>query len=148
MQGTTIKKAFLALIVAAALPLTACSDNDSPTSPTQPGPPVADTPTPPTTPPTDPTPPTTPPTDPPTNDNPVVSATGVVVNLQRSGAGDLDVQFRIDDATIVRAPNGTPVMIGSTQYNTDAIRNGQTVFAEGRRSNGFLDATRIVIQTQ
>lgn len=147
MQGITIKKAFLALILAAALPLAACSDNDSPTAPTQPGPPVADTPTPPTTPPTTP-PDNPPPTQPPTNDSPVVSATGVVVNLQRSGTGDLDVQFRIDDATIVRAPNGTPVMIGSTQYNTDAIRNGQTVFAEGRRSNGFLDATRIVIQSQ
>jgi hypothetical protein len=105
---------------------------------------VADTPTPPAPPAPEPPPPA----PPPTNDNPVVSATGVVVNLERSGAGDLDVQFRIDDATIVRAPNGTPVMIGSTQYNTDAIRSGQTVFAEGRRSNGFLDATRIVIQSQ
>lgn len=144
MQGTTIKKAILALIVAAAIPVTACSDDDSPTSPTQPGPPVADTPTPPAPPAPEPPPPA----PPPTNDNPVVSATGVVVNLERSGAGDLDVQFRIDDSTIVRAPNGTPVMMGSTQYNTDAIRSGQTVFAEGRRSNGFLDATRIVIQSQ
>ena len=39
MQRTTVKKIFPALIFTSALPLAACSDDDTPTSPTQPGPP-------------------------------------------------------------------------------------------------------------
>lgn len=136
MQRTTIKRYVLALILASALPLGACSDDDdTPTSPTQPGPPVAETPTPP------PTPTPTPPPD----DRPIVSITGVVVNLVRSGANDLDVQFRIDDRTIARVKSGTPVIAGSRTGNTDFIRIGQTVTVEGRRDNGFLDATRVTI---
>lgn len=143
MQRTTIKRVLLALILASALPLGACSDDDdTPTSPTQPGPPVADTPTP--TPPADPTPTPTPPSD----DRPVVSITGVVVNLVRSGPNDLNVQFRIDDRTIARASAGTPVVSGSRTGDTDFIRNGQTVTVEGRRDNGFLDATRVTIVTE
>ncbi|HEX6215572.1 MAG TPA: hypothetical protein VFZ38_12160 [Vicinamibacterales bacterium] len=67
------------------------------------------------------------------------------MNLVRSGASDLDVQFRIDDRTIARVKAGTPVMAGSSTGNTDFIRNGQTVTVEGRRDNGFLDATRVTI---
>jgi hypothetical protein len=78
----------------------------------------------------------------------VVTLTGVVANLDRSGAGDLDISFRIDDRTIVRAPGGTPVTSGSQTFNTDAVRNGQTVSVQGRRTNGFLDATRIDITAQ
>ena len=139
MQRASIKRVLLALILASALPLAACSDDDdTPTSPTQPGPPVADTPTPPPTP--EPTPPA-----PPSDDRPIVSITGVVVNLVRSGANDLDVQFRIDDRTIARVKSGTPVIAGSRTGNTDFIRIGQTVTVEGRRDNGFLDATRVTI---
>ena len=139
MQRTTVKRYCLALILASALPLAACSDDDeTPTSPTQPGPPVADTPTPPPA-------PEPPPTPPPSDDRPIVSIIGIVVNLVRSGANDLDVQFRIDDRTIARVKAGTPVMAGSSTGNTDFIRNGQTVTVEGRRDNGFLDATRVTI---
>jgi hypothetical protein len=141
MQRTSIKRVLLALILASALPLAACSDDDTPTSPTQPGPPVADTPAPPPTP--EPTPP-----PPPTDDRPIVSITGVVVNLVRSGANDLDVQFRIDDRTIARVPAGTPVVSGSSSGNTDFIRTGQTVTVEGRRTDGFLDATRVTIVSE
>lgn len=140
MQGTTIKRLLLSIILASALPLAACSDDDdTPTSPTQPGPPVS---TPAPTPTPEPTPPT--PT-PPTDDRPIVSITGVVVNLNRSGPNDLDVQFRIDDRTIARVPAGTPVTAGSRTGDTDFIRNGQTVTVQGRRDNGFLDATRVDI---
>ena len=140
MQRTTIKRYCLALILASALPLVACSDDDeTPTSPTQPGPPVADTPTPPPT--SEPTPTPTPPSD----DRPIVSITGFVVNLVRSGANDLDVQFRIDDRTIARAKAGTPVVSGLQTGKTDFIRDGQTVTVEGRRDNGFLDVTRVTI---
>ncbi len=141
MQRTTIQRLLLALILASAVPLGACSDDDdSPTSPTQPGPPVAETPAPP--PPADPTPP-----PPPTDDRPIVSITGTVVNLVRSGPNDLNVQFRIDDRTIARVNAGTPVVAGSRTGDTDFIRNGQTVTVEGRRDNGFLDATRVTIVT-
>ena len=140
MQRTSIKRVLLALILASALPLAACSDDDdTPTSPTQPGPPVADTPTP------APTPTPTPTPTPPPDDRPIVSIIGIVVNLVRSGANDLDVQFRIDDRTIARVKAGTPVVVGSRTGNTDFIRNGQTVTVEGRRDNGFLDATRVTI---
>jgi hypothetical protein len=139
MQYTTIKRLLLAIIVASALPLAACSDDDdTPTSPTQPGPPVS-TPAPAP----EPTPPPTP--TPPTDNRPTVTITGVVANLNRGGPNDLDVQFRIDDSTIARVASGTPVTAGSRTGNTDFIRNGQTVTVEGRRDNGFLDATRVVI---
>ena len=141
MQCTTIKRLLLSIIVASALPLAACSDDDdTPTSPTQPGPPVS-TPAPAPTP--EPTP-----TPPPTPQPPSVTLTGFVANLDRSGEGDLDITFRIDDFTIVRANANTPVTFGSQTFRTDAVRNGQSVSVVGTRSNGFLDATRIDIITQ
>jgi len=135
MQRTTIKSVFLALILASALPLAACGKDETPTSPTQPGPPVS-TPAPPPTPTPTPTPPAT------------VTLTGFVANLDRSGAGDMDISFRIDDFTIVRAGADTPVTFGGQTYRTDAVRPGQQVNAVGTRSNGFLDATRIEIIAQ
>ena len=143
MQGTTIKRTFLALILASAVPLAACSDDDTPTSPTQPGPPVAETP-----PPTSPAPTPTPDPQPPTDDRPIVSITGQVANLTRSGEGGLDASFRIDDFTIVRVSRTTPVMSGSQAGDTNFLREGQTVTAEGRRTNGFLDATKVSIIAQ
>lgn len=77
-----------------------------------------------------------------------MSITGDVANLDRSGANDLDITFRIDSFTIVRAAGGTPVTSGSQTFNTDAVRNGQRVTVAGRRTNGFLDATRIDIIAQ
>ena len=139
MQRITLKKVLAAILLTSALPFAACDSDDTPTSPTQAGPPVT------TTPPPAPTPEPTPTPTPPVDERPIVSITGPVVNLERSGAGDLDISFRIDDFTIVRAPNGTAVMSGSQTFGTDAVRNGQTVTAEGRRTNGFLDATTITI---
>lgn len=147
MQRTTIKKVFVTLILSSALPLAACGKNDTPTSPTQAGPPVTTTPTPTPTP--EPTPEPTPtPTPPPVDDRPIISITGPVANLDRSGQGDLDISFRIDDFTIVRAANGTPIVSNGQTFGTDAVRSGQTVTAEGRRTNGVLDATKITIVAQ
>ena len=115
MQRSTVKNVVLSLILASALPLAACSDSDSPTSPTQPGPPVTET------------------------------VTGPVINLSRSGEGGLDVTFRINDTTVVRASASTPVIDGSTTGKTDALREGQNVTVEGTRAGGFLDATKVVI---
>jgi len=120
MQSTTIRQTFLALMLASALPLAAC--DDSPPSPTQPGPAVSD--------------------------GAIVNLTGFVANLDRNGPKDLDISFRIDDFTIVRATTGTPVTYGGQTFNTDAVRPGQQVTAEGRRAGGFLDATRITIVAQ
>ncbi|MGE0864418.1 MAG: hypothetical protein AB7P34_11000 [Vicinamibacterales bacterium] len=119
----------------------ACSDdNDTPTSPTQPGPPVAEPAPPPPAPDPEPEP-----TPPPTDDRPIVTITGGIANLSRSGPNGLDVQFRIDDFTIVRAGASTPVVSGSTTGDTSYIRSGMTLTVEGRRTNGFLDATRVTI---
>ena len=137
MQRTTVKSVFLTLILASALPLAACGKDETPTSPTQPGPPVS-------TPAPDPTPAPTPTPTPPAT----VTLTGFVANLDRSGAGDMDISFRIDDFTIVRADADTPVTFGGQTFRTDAVRPGQQVNAVGTRSNGFLDATRIEIIAQ
>jgi hypothetical protein len=72
---------------------------------------------------------------------------GNISNLARSGPQGLDVRFRIDDFTIVRAAAGTPVVLGSSTQQTDALNNGQRVTTEGRRTEGFLDAVRITIDS-
>jgi len=82
------------------------------------------------------------------DDRPIISITGPVANLDRSGQGDLDISFRIDDFTVVRATSATPVVFNGQTFRTDAVRSGQTVTAEGRRTNGFLDATKITIVAQ
>ena len=120
MQLTTTKSLLAAIILASAL-LAACGDDESPTSPTQSGPPVIGS---------------------------IVSLTGQVAILDRSGPGDMDLSFRIDDFTIVRAKANTPVQFGGQLFRTDAVRPRQTVTVEGRRTNGFLDATKITIIAQ
>jgi hypothetical protein len=77
-----------------------------------------------------------------------VSVSGPVVNLSRSGEGGMNIEFRIDDFTIVRAAGGTPVIIGSATEGTNAVVTGMQVTAFGTRTNGFLDATRIVVNSQ
>jgi hypothetical protein len=148
MQNTTIKHAFLVLVLGSSVALGACNkDNDSPTAPSQPGPPVS-TPTPTPEPTPEPTPTPTPPPE-----SPTVTVTGEVFNLTRGGAGDLDIDFRIDSFTVVKAAGGTPVVSGGQTFNTDAIRNGQSVVAEGKRTAGdfrgdYLIASKITILSQ
>jgi ABC-type oligopeptide transport system substrate-binding subunit len=138
MEPTTAKNLMLTLILASAVPLAACG-RDTPTSPTQPGPPVSEAPPPTIT----QEPPSVDPA--PTDNRPIVSITGVVVNLVRSGSAGADVSFRIDDFTIVRVAGNTPVTRGSFTFTTAAILSGQTVTVEGRRTDGFLDATSVSI---
>ena len=90
-----------------------------------------------------PTPPvvTTPPVDP----NASVSVTGRVLYLRRSGVNDLDVSFRIDNFTIVYAPSTTPVHSGALVGQTDFLREGQLVIADGRRDGESLYASKITI---
>jgi hypothetical protein len=147
MQLKRIKYTFLALLLGSILPIAACGKDETPTSPTQPGPTVS---TPAPTP--EPTP-TPAPTPTPPSDTPTTSVSGTVFNLVRSGTGDLDVEFRIDSFTVVKAASGTPVISGGQTFNTDAVRNGQTVTAEGQRTAGdargdFLIASKITITAQ
>jgi hypothetical protein len=116
MSGARIKYAILSLVLALSLPIVACS-KDSPTSPTQSGPLVGEN----------------------------VTVSGTIVNLNRSGAGGLNVSFRVDDFTIVHATPGTTVIAGSVTGDTSHLRSGQVVTAEGPRANGILEATRITI---
>lgn len=147
MQASTMKKTFLAIMMASMLPLAACGDdNDTPTSPTQPGPPVS-TPAPEPT----PTPPTTP--APPTPQPPVVDSTvtetGMVFQpLARSGPDGLNLTFRLSDTTVVHADANTTVRDGSVETNTSAVRLGQSVTVTGVQREGFVQATRIVINSQ
>lgn len=153
MPRNTIERSILVLILASFIPLAACGkNNDTPTSPTQPGPTVTTTPPPTSTPTPTPTPAPTPTPQPP-SDAPTVTVSGQVFNLQRSGAGDLDLDFRIDSFTVVKAAGGTPVISGGQTFNTDAVRNGQMVTVEGTRTAGdsrgdFLIASKITITAQ
>lgn len=147
MQASTIRQTALAFVLATSLPLIACSDdNNTPTSPTQPGPPVAEPA--PTPPPPAPDPAPTPP--PPTDNRPIVTITGpIIVPFTRGGEGGLDVSFRIDDFTIVHVAGNTPVVtMSGTAGDTTHLLQGQTVTVEGRRNNGTLDATKVTIVSQ
>jgi hypothetical protein len=74
-----------------------------------------------------------------------VTHSGRIANLERSGAEGLDVTFRIDDFTIVRAAASTPVISGGRTMRTDALALNQLVTATGTRNNGTLTATSITI---
>ena len=91
-----------------------------------------------------PTPTPTPPA-PPVDERPIETITGTIANLSRSGEGGLDASFRIDDRTIARVSRSTPVVADGRTGDTNFLREGQGVTVEGRRTNGFLDATRVTI---
>ena len=141
MQGSTIKKALLAMVLASALPLAACGDdNGTPTSPTQPGPPVSQ-PAPPAPEPT-PTPTPAPPT---TDDGTPITVKGVVSRMSRSGADGIDVVFRVGDEVFMRGDANTTVLIGSTISNTTALREGQIVTVDARQRADHVYAKHVVV---
>jgi len=132
----------LNLLLASAMPLAACSGGFEelkyPTAPTvNTLPPSTPSPTPPAV--------TTPPVNPPSD---VTTILGRVLYLRRFGVNDLDVSFRIDNFTIVNAASTTPIHSGSLVGQTDFLREGQLVTAEGRRDGEFLYATKITILAQ
>src|SRR5687767_3061421 len=114
MRASTMKKTFLGIMMASILPLAACGDDsDTPTSPTQPGPPVS-TPAPdPPAPTPGPTPTPDPKPTPPPSDGTTVTVSGVISNFSRFGEGDMNVRFRINDFLIVEADGNTAVREGS-----------------------------------
>ena len=148
MQASTVKKTFLAIMMASMLPLAACGDdNDTPTSPTQAGPPVSTpSPSPAPTPGPAPTPAPTP--TPPPPDGTVVTVSGVISNFSRFGEGDTSVRFRINDFLMVEAGPGTAVRDGSMDSNTSSLRLGQAVTVTGQQVNGTVHASNIVIDSR
>ena len=145
MQRSTIKSSFLAIVLASALPLAACSDDDTPTSPTQPGPPVAEpAPTPPEPTPPEPTPPEPTPPDVGT----AVTVSGLVNRMSRSGPDGIDVLFRVGDEPFVRGDANTVVIDGSIRMNTSALRDGQTVTVEATQNGTDVYATQVTIDSQ
>lgn len=145
MQGSTMKNVFLAIVIASALPLSACGDDDAPTSPTQPGPPVSEpapapepTPTP---------PPPTPPPAPAPDDGIAITIRGVITQMSRSGSDGLDVVFRIDDEPI-RGDAATTVLDGSVTGNTTYLRDGQTVTIDARQRADHVYAKHVTIDAK
>jgi hypothetical protein len=130
----------LNLILASAMPLAACTGGSNNELPYPTAPTVN------TLPPSTPSP-TPPPvvTQPPVDPNATVTITGRVLYLRRSGVNDLDVTFRIDNFTIVSATSTTPIHSGTLIGQTDFLREGQLVTADGRRDGEFLYASKITI---
>jgi hypothetical protein len=129
--------------MASILPLAACAgDSGTPTSPTtQSGPPVG-APVP--SPAPDPTPAPQPPPPPP-----AVTVSGFVSLFSRSGPGDINVRFRINDTTFVEGDANTTVLDGSKLGDTTYLRLGQAVTVEGSaRGEGLVYARHIIITSR
>ena len=144
MQGSTLKKAFLGIVVASMLPLAACSDSsDTPTSPTtQSGPPTS-------TPAPSPTPSPTPTPAPPTPPEVAVTVNGFISLFSRSGPGDMNVKFRVNDTTFVEGDANTTVLDGSKLGDTTYLRQGQAVTVQGSaRGQGLVYARHIIITSR
>jgi hypothetical protein len=80
---------------------------------------------------------------PPPVDRSLVTITGRVQYLRRSGANDLDVTFRTDDFTIVSATSTTPVHSGSLIGQTDFARRSDGHYQGDATANSC--ATKITI---
>jgi hypothetical protein len=114
-----VKTALLGIVLASILSVAACSD-DTPTSPTQPGPQVTAVST-------------------------VTESGRVFQPLARSGPDSINLTFRLSDFTVVHADANTMVRNGAVNTNTTAVRLGQAVTVTGVPRNGFVQATLIVI---
>ena len=144
MQGSTLKRAFLGIVMASMLPLAACDNSGTPTSPTsQSGPPVS---TPAPAPAPSPTPEPAPPPPPP---EVAVTVSGFVSLFSRSGPGDINVKFRINDTTFVEGDANTTVLDGSKLGDTTYLRQGQAVTVQGSsRGEGLVYARHIIITSR
>jgi len=144
MQGSTLKRAFLGIVIASMLPLAACGDDtDTPTSPTsQSGPPVS-------TPAPSPTPNPTPAPTPQPPPDVAVTVSGAVSLFSRSGPGDMNIRFRINDTTFVEGDANTTVLDGSRLGNTSFVRQGDAVTVQGsQRGEGLVYARHIIITSR
>ena len=125
MRASSMTKALAAIVLAATLPLLACSD-DSPTSPSQSGPTIQSGPT-------------------------VVGATmtlkGVINRMSRSGANGEVVDFRIGDEPFVRGDAATTVLGGSLTGNTSWLRDGQRVTVDAVVRRDYIYARHVVIDS-
>jgi hypothetical protein len=122
MQASSIAKALAVVVLAAALPALACSD-DSPTSPTstQGGPPVVGA---------------------------TMTLQGVINRMSRSGANGEVVDFRIGDEPFVRGDAATTVLDGSVTGNTSHLRDGQRVTVTAVVRADYIYARHVVIDSR
>lgn len=144
MPGATVKRALLGIVMASMLPLAACGDdNDTPTSPTSQSGPPASTPAPSPAPNPAPAPTPQPPPD------VAVTVSGFVSLFSRSGPGDINVRFRINDTTFVEGDANTTVRDGSQLGDTTYLRQGQAVSVQGSsRGEGLVYARHVIITSR
>ena len=121
MQASSIAKALAAIVLAATLPLMACGDDDSPTSPTQSGPTVVGA---------------------------TMTLQGVINRMSRSGANGEVVEFRIGDEPFVRGDAATTVLDGSITGNTSRLRDGQRVTVTAVVRSDYIYARHVVIDSR
>ena len=145
MHGSMMKNIFLGIGMASMLLLAACGDdNDTPTSPTsqQSGPPVS-------TPAPSPTPNPTPAPTPQPPPDVAVTVSGFISLFSRSGPGDINVRFRVNDTTFVEGDANTTVLDGSKLGDTTYLRQGQAVTVQGSsRGEGLVYARHIIITSR
>src|SRR5262245_53646169 len=143
MPGSKLKKPVLGIVMASMLPLAACAGDSgtTPTSPTtQSGPPTS---APTASPAPDPTPTPQPPPA------PAVTVSGFVSLFSRSGPGDINVRFRINDTTFVEGDANTTVLDGSKLGDTTYLRLGQAVTVQGTaRGEGLVYARHVIITSR
>ena len=122
MQASSIGKALAAVVFAATLPLFACGNDDSPTSPTtQSGPTVIGA---------------------------TMTLQGVINRMSRSGANGEVVDFRIGDEPFVRGDAATTVLDGSVTGNTSHLRDGQRVTVDAVVRRDYIYARHVVINSR
>jgi hypothetical protein len=142
MRGAARGITLLAFAFVFPLTILACGGGTvTPTAPTVMAPPVAE-PAPPSEPAAPPPPPSAP------GEDPAITVRGTINRMSRSGAGGIDVYFRIDDQPWVRGDAATVVIDGSFALTTTALRERQTVTIDGRQRADHVYAKRVVIETK
>jgi hypothetical protein len=123
MQASSIAKALAAGILAATLPMLACSDDapTSPTSTTQSGPTVVGA---------------------------SMTLQGIINRMSRSGANGEVVDFRIGDEPFVRGDAATTVLDGSVTGNTSRLRDGQRVTVNAVVRQDYIYARHVQIDSR
>lgn len=119
MQGSTIKNVCLAVVIASLVPVAACST--TPTSPTQSGPGVIGA---------------------------AFTNSGVINMIERSGAGGLNVKFRIGDEPFIFGDANTTVLDGSVTGDTSYLRSGYRVTVNGQVTADGVYAKHVVIDAK
>lgn len=113
-----MKKALLVFVLATAVGLASCNEEDgNPNSPTQSGPSVGT----------------------------AMTVTGVISRMTRSGPTGIDVTFRVGDEVFVRGDANTTVLSGSATGNTSYLREGQIATVNAVQRTDYVYARHVII---